>query len=124
MSQDIIADTLNKIMNAKRSNKRSVSVKHRSKLLISLLALAKLKGYIKEYNLEENELKIEIGKLNACGAIKPRFIISVEEIEIFTKRYLPSKNIGTLILTTDKGLMAHQTAEEKNIGGSLLAYFY
>ncbi len=124
MSQDIVADGLNQIMNAKKARKTTLELDRYSKLLISVIALAKLKGYIKDYKLENNKLRIEINKLNKCQAIKPRFTVTLKEIEKYEKRYLPAKNIGILILTTSKGLLTNQTAKEKNIGGSLLAYMY
>src|SRR3989344_1479584 len=124
MSQDIVSDTLNLMMNAIKANKNEVRVKFHSKFLLSVLAIAKLRGYVKEYKIEGSELKIIIDKLNACKAIKPRYTISVEEIDKHIKRYLPAKNIGVLIISTTEGLMTHHTAIEKNLGGSLIAYLY
>lgn len=124
MSQDIVADALNQIINAKKSGKTSLEVTRYSKLLISVLALAKLRGYIKDYRLDKKTLKVEIRKLNECNAIKPRYTISTSEIEKYEKRYLPARNFGILIISTSKGLMTNQTAKEKNIGGSLIAYMY
>jgi len=74
--------------------------------------------------MEGSVLRVELEKLNGCGAIKPRFVVSVSEIDNFIMRYLPARHLGMLIISTNKGLMAHQTAQEKNLGGSLLAYFY
>jgi small subunit ribosomal protein S8 len=124
MSHDIVADGLNQMMNALRAHKTSVSLKFSSKLLLSVLAIAKLKGYVKSYSVEDKILKIEFDKLNACNAIKPRFVVKPEAIDKFVKRYLPAKEIGLLIVSTSKGLMTHQTALDKNIGGCLIAYFY
>lgn len=124
MSQDVVADALNQIMNAKRSRKKSLEVKRHSKLLLSVLALAKLHGYIHSYKAEGTVVKIELGKVNGCNAIKPRTPVQVDEVDRYIKRYLPAKNIGIIILSTSKGLMTHITAIEKKIGGSLLAYFY
>lgn len=124
MSQDILADTLNQMMNAKKAKKTSVTVKIHSKLLLSVLALAKLKGYVKSYAKTDSGFTIEFGKLNGCNAIKPRFIVNADDYEFYAKRYLPSKDLGILIVSTSQGLMIHQTADEKKIGGSLLAYFY
>ena len=124
MSQDVLSDALSKIMNAKLAGHTTVTLNFHSKLLMSVLAIAKLKGYIKDYSLENNNLVVQINKLNKCNSIKPRFFVTTEEIELFAKRYLPAKDIGILILSTSKGIMTHKTALEKNIGGSLLAYFY
>ncbi|MEM4271510.1 MAG: 30S ribosomal protein S8 [Candidatus Pacearchaeota archaeon] len=124
MSQDVISDALNKILNAVKAGKNIVEIKRHSKLLLSILAIAKMKDYIKNYKIENNVLKVEIGKLNKCQSIKPRFVVSVEDIEKYQKRYLPAKDIGIIIVSTNQGLMTHNTAEEKNLGGCLIAYFY
>lgn len=124
MSQDTVADALNNIMNANRAGKKDVEIKRHSKLLTSTLAIAKLKGYIKNYKVDGTKLNVEIGKLNGCNSIKPRFMVHVDEIEKYISRYLPARNLGVLIISTSQGLMTHQTAMEKNIGGSLIAYFF
>jgi small subunit ribosomal protein S8 len=126
MSQDRVADALNQMMNSSRFGKKETLVKTHSKFLLSVLAIAKLKGYVESYQIEPNTkvLKIKLGKLNGCNAIKPRLIVKTNEIEKYVKRYLPAKNLGVLIVSTSKGLMTHQTALEKNLGGSLIAYFY
>lgn len=124
MSQDRIADALNQIMNAKRAGKDAIKISHHSKFLLTLLALAKLKGYVKSYQVKDNVLTIEIGNIHGCKAIKPRYAIAVQDIEKYVARYLPAKDIGVLILSTSNGLITHKTAQEKNIGGCLIAYMY
>jgi small subunit ribosomal protein S8 len=124
MSQDVISDALNKMLNAIKAGKDRISVSRHSRLLLSILAIAKLKGYVKNYRVENNVLNIEMGKLNYCQVIKPRFVVQVSEIEKYVKRYLPAREIGTIVISTSQGLMTHRTAEEKNLGGCLIAYFY
>ena len=124
MSQDTVADALNQMMNAVRAGKKKVEIKISSKLLLSVLAIAKLKGYIKGYEKQETGVTIELDKLNACKSVKPRYIVKSGEIEKYVKRYLPAKDIGVLIVSTSQGLMTHQTAEEKNLGGCVIAYMY
>ena len=124
MAQDIIADALNRIMNAKKAQKNELEILAYSRFLLSVLAIAKLHGFIKNYSVDNKKLKIEIAKLHGCKAIKPRYTVSVTEIEKYVKRYLPAKNIGIIIVSTSKGLMTHQTAIEKNLGGSLIAYMF
>lgn len=71
-----------------------------------------------------NAIKVEIGKLNECKAIRPRFYVTVKEIEKYVRRYLPARDFGYVIISTNKGLLTHNEAIEKNIGGSLIAYFF
>jgi len=124
VSQDIVADALNQIMNAKRARKNTVLIKKYSKVLLSILAIGKLKGFIKEYKTKEEYLSIKFGKLNACKAIKPRYMVKAEMINKYVRRYLPARDIGIIVISTSQGLMTHQTAIEKNLGGSIIAYFY
>jgi len=124
MSQDIVADALNQIMNAKRASKSSADIKRYSKVLLGILAIGKLKGYIKDYKTKGTDLSIEFGKLNACRAIKPRYVVRAKTIDKYVRRYLPARDMGIIIVSTSQGLMTHQTALGKNIGGSVIAYFY
>jgi len=123
MAQDIISDALNQIMNANRADIRQVKIKKYSKFLLEILEKMKEKKMI-SFKLEDKELNIDIIKINECKSIKPRFNVTVSEIERYARRFLPSRNLGIMIISTSKGLMDHKTAQEKNIGGSLIAYFY
>lgn len=123
MSQDIIADTLNEIMNAKKARKSQINVIRSSKLLLNVLEIAKKKGYIEDFKVKAKDLEIKF-KLNECRAIKPRFNVQVDEIEKYIRRFLPARDFGIIIISTSSGLMTHEEAYEKNLGGSLIAYFY
>lgn len=124
MSQDVTADGLNQMMNAKRAGKRELTLKKFSKVLLGVLAIAKLKGHVESYEQDGTKLYVVLGKLNGAKAVKPRFTCQVGDIERYTKRYLPARGLGTLILSTSQGLMTHHTAQEKNVGGFLIAYLY
>lgn len=125
MSQDIIADTLNQIMNAKRARHTAVRVKYNSKFLMNVLSIGKLHGYVRDFRVNGKMLDIELGeKLNACLAIKPRYLVKHDEIMKYVRRYLPSRHMGIVVISTSQGLMAHHTAIEKGVGGSIVAYFY
>jgi small subunit ribosomal protein S8 len=124
MSPDIIADCLNQMMNAKKAGHDKVRVKKHSKFLANILAIGKLRGYVKDYKVEGTEMSINFDKLNFCKAVKPRYVVRTETIDKYVRRYLPGRGLGILIISTSQGLMAHQTAIERKIGGSVIAYFY
>jgi small subunit ribosomal protein S8 len=124
MATDSVTNILNQIMNAKRAGKNILETKNHSKLLISVLALGKLKGYIKNYSLNKNILSIEFHDLKKCKALSPRYTVKVSQIEKYESRYLPAKGLGILIISTPLGLLTNETAREKNIGGSIVAYMY
>ena len=123
MSQDIVADALNEIMNAKKARKSEIVINKNSKLLRNVLDIAKERGYL-DYNVEGNEIKVSLKNLNEIKAVKPRYTISVKRINNYVRRFLPAKNFGLLIISTNEGLMSHEDAEEKNIGGCIIAYMF
>lgn len=126
MSQDVVSDGLNMIRNAKKAGKDVVKIKRISNLLIEILKIMKQKGAVKRYkiNSKEKALEITIGDLFECKAIKPRFTVNKNQIEKYKRRYLPARDIGTVIVSTNKGLMTHDEAQEEQTGGCLVAYFY
>ena len=126
MSQDTIADALNMIRNAKKSRKDSVRTGRMSNMLIEILKIMKHENAIKKYKIDskEKEIEITIGDLTDCKSIKPRLTAKKDMIEKYVRRYLPARNVGTIIISTNKGLMTHKEALEQGRGGSLIAYFY
>lgn len=126
MSHDLVADALNMIKNAKKSGKENVKINRISNLLIEVLKIMKQEGAIKRYRIDADDksITLTIGELFECNAIKPRFTVKKGDIERYRRRYLPSTNIGTLIISTNKGLITHAEAEKEKIGGCLIAYFY
>ena len=125
MSQDIVADGLNQIMNAKRIEKRELVIKRYSKVLLNLFEIMKAKGHINyKVNEEEKTVDVKIIRLNKCKAVKPRYYVEVEGIDKYLRRFLPSRNFGDLIISTNKGLLNHKNAIKNNLGGSVIAYFY
>jgi len=126
MSQDIISDALNQIKNANNSGKKSVKIMRYSKFLINILEIMRAKKYIDRYEFSKDKksLEIKIGNVNECQAIKPRLNVKKDSVEKYMRRFLPARNFGIILLSTDKGLLTHEEAMEKNVGGALVAYCY
>jgi len=125
MSQDIVADGLNQVMNAKRVQKQELTIKRYSKVLLNLFEMMKAKGHIDfEADVDTKTVKVSILKLNECKAIKPRYYVAVGGIDKYLRRFLPSRNFGTLVISTNKGMLSHKEAVKGNLGGSVVAYFY
>ncbi len=126
MSQDIVADGLNMIRNAKKAGKEIVNIKRISNLLIEILKIMKQEKAIKKYKIDAKEKTIEvtIGELSECKSIKPRFTVNKNQIEKYRRRYLLARDVGTMIISTNKGLITHEEANQEKIGGCLIAYFY
>ena len=123
MAQDIVSDALNQIMNAKRIEKVNLVIRRNSKVLMGILAIMKKKGHI-DYELKEGILNVKILKLNKCQAVKPRYYVGVHDLDKFLRRFLPSRKLGSLIISTNKGLLDQEEVLKENVGGSIIAYFY
>ena len=126
MSHDVAADALNMIKNDKIAGKENVKINRISNLLIEILKIMKQEGAIKKYRIDADDKSIQltIGDLLECKTVKPRFTVKKGDIEKYRRRYLPSTKMGTLIISTNKGLITHEEAEREKIGGCLIAYFY
>jgi len=118
---------LNDLVNCKRAGKKETVIIPVSKLMIEVLKILKTNSFVEDFKIEKDKFDkaiIKIGKLNKCGAIKPRFFVKTKNFDKYVKRFLPARNIGILIVSTNKGIMTHREAIEKGIGGCLLAYCY
>jgi small subunit ribosomal protein S8 len=126
MAHDVVADGLNMLKNARNAGKEVIKIKIISNVLVEILKIMKQEGAIKRYKIDpkEKSLTVTIGDLKDCKAIKPRFTCDVDQIEKYRRRYLPAREVGTMIISTNKGLMTHSEAQEEKIGGCLIAYFW
>lgn len=128
-NNDPLAACLSKINNAEKVSKTEVIVKGISNMKKNVLEILKKHDYISEIEYKEDnkggEVIIKLQNLvNNCGAIKPRYNVTVADIEKFEQRYLPAKSFGILIISTSQGIMTNDEAKEKNLGGKLIAYCY
>ncbi|MEM2098625.1 MAG: 30S ribosomal protein S8 [Candidatus Bathyarchaeia archaeon] len=126
---DTLSNGLITIINNELRNKRECIISPASKLLGRVLRIMQLNGYIGEFEFVDDgrsgKFKVQLlGRINKCSAIKPRFAVKVDEFEAWEKKFLPSRDVGIIVVSTSKGVMTHRDAEEKKIGGRLLAFVY
>lgn len=126
---DPLANALSKIQSFEGLGRGVVELTPSSKLLKSILTKLNEIGYVGTFeeidNKRGNVLALNlIGKINECGVIKPRFPCGIDDFEKFEKRFLPARGFGVIFISTSQGLMTHNEAKEKKIGGKLIAYCY
>ena len=124
-----LSNGLTTIKNNELRNKRECVIKPASKLLGWVLRVMQKNGYIGEFEFVDDgrsgKIRVQLlGRINKCGAVKPRFSVKMNEIEAWEKRFLPSREIGVLVFSTSQGVMSHKEAKEKQIGGRILAFVY
>ncbi len=132
VSTDPLSNALATIYNNEMRGNREALIMPASKLIASVLRVMQKYGYIGEFEHIDDgrwgKIKVQLlGRINKCGAIKPRYSVKYEELlrmPEWMRRYLPSRDIGILILSTPQGVMAHPEAISRKTGGVLIAYVY
>lgn len=129
MLNDPMANVLSKILNSERIGRSVAQVHPAGKTVRRVLSILQDKGYTGSVepvtDARGGVIKVNLlGAINDCGVIKPRFAVARNDFEKFEKRYLPAKGVGVLVVSTPQGLMTHEDAKAKGIGGRLLAYCY
>nr|AJS13261.1 30S ribosomal protein S8 [uncultured archaeon] len=128
MLHDLLADALAAMRNAEKRGKSEVVVKF-SNIIIEVFNILKKEKYLVDFEVVKdkrgNSINVKLsGAINNVGVIKPRFSVKIDNFEKFEKRYLPAKDFGFVLVSTSKGIMTHNEAKTKKLGGVLLAYVY
>ena len=126
---DTLSDSFSTLMNNELRLRRECVVNPASKLIGHALRVLQQNGYIGEFEFIDDGLSGKfivqlLGRINTCGAIRPRYYVKADDFELWEKRYLPSRDIGLLIVSTSQGIIAHHEAKQRHVGGQLLAYVF
>ena len=123
---DTLANALAAIVNAEMRAKQEVVIMPASRLIANVLRVMQKEGYIDDGRWGKIRVRL-LGRINKAGVIKPRYSVKYNDLirmPDWLRKYLPSRDIGILIISTSQGVMSHREAIEKKIGGVVLAYVY
>lgn len=124
-----LSNALSNLYNNEERRKRESVIWPASKLIGRVLRVIQKHGYIGEFEYIDDsrsgKFKVQLlGRINKCGSVRPHFSVRIDDLEKWEKRYLPSQDVGILIITTSKGVVSNREAKELKVGGRLLAYIY
>ncbi len=129
---DPLSNALSTLVNCEMRRHKEAVIWPASKLIAMTLRVMQKQGYIGEFEYIDDgrwgKIKVQLlGRINKAGAIKPRQPITYDELRqmpYWLRKFLPSRDIGILVLSTSRGVMSHKEALDMRIGGILLAYVY
>eukprot|EP00080_Pristionchus_pacificus_P005942 PDM65962.1 MSP domain-containing protein [Pristionchus pacificus] len=125
----VLADALKTINNAEKRGKRQVLIRPCSKVIVRFLTVMMKHGYIGEFEIVDDHRAGKIvvnltGRLNKCSVVSPRLDIQLRDLEKYTTHLLPSRQFGYIVLTTSGGIMDHEEARRRHLGGKILGFFF
>ncbi|KAG0439495.1 40S ribosomal protein S22-B [Dictyocoela muelleri] len=126
---DRLANACVAINNANRLRKRTVLIRGTSKVVKEFLETMQKYNYISSlvYIDDHRQGKALVGlngRLNKCGAVCPRYDVTMKEIERYRESILPARQFGHLIFTTSKGILDHNQCLSQRTGGKIIGFFY
>lgn len=128
---DPIADMLTRIRNANTVNHEVVEIPA-STIKLELARIMKQEGYIKDFDLVQNDVQSVIKVSMKYGANKQRVIrglkrISKPALRVYVKKdEIPKvlNGLGVAVISTSRGLMTDRQAREAGLGGEVICYMW
>jgi small subunit ribosomal protein S8 len=128
---DPLGDMLTRIRNGQKARKSKV-VSPASKLRANVLEVLKQEGYIRGYSTEKisegiEQLTIELKYYEDQPVIRTLDRVSKPGRRVYAKikDLKPVNNgLGTIILSTPKGILSDGKARELNVGGEILCNIF
>ena len=124
---DPLGDMLTRIRNGQQARKDSI-LTPASKLRTHVLDVLQREGYIRGYSEEpvagQKGLRIELKYFEGQPAIQHLVRVSKPGRRVYSaERELPRirNGLGTIIVSTPRGVLSDQEARDQNVGGEVLA---
>jgi len=126
---NILSNLFTTLYNNEMRRKRECIVLPASKFSSEVLKVMQKQRYIGEFEQVDDgrlgKFRIQLlAKINKCGIITPRFSVKKDRYLDWERQFLPSYNMGILIVSTSKGIMSHHDAQNEGLGGALIGYVY
>ncbi len=129
--QDPIADMLTRLRNAGMATLQKVEMPS-SKVKVAIADVMKKEGYISDYSVQEGDgpkktLVVDLKYYKHKPVIEGLKRISKSSCRLYCgNKDIPKvrNGLGTVILSTPKGIVSGNVAAKENIGGEILCYVW
>ena len=131
MLTDPIADMLTRIRNANKALHETTSMPT-SRIKVEIARLLKEEGYIRDYRVEKGESFDQLVIVLKYGRSRERIITDLRRVSKPGRRVYARKDrlprvlggMGTAIMSTSSGLVTSRTAQERGVGGEVVAFVW
>lgn len=87
------------------------------------------RGYVKSFQVHDphrvGKITVELqGRIKDCKALTYRQDIKARDIEQYRLKMLPTRQWGYVVITTPDGVLDHEEAITRNVGGQVIGYFH
>jgi small subunit ribosomal protein S8 len=131
MLTDPIADMLTRIRNANKAMHDTATMPT-SRMKVEIARILKEEGYIKDYRVQKGESFDHLVVELKFGRNRERIITDLKRISKPGRRVYARKDrlprvlggMGTAILSTSTGLVTQRTAQERGVGGEVIAFVW
>lgn len=128
---DPVADLLTRLRNANSAHHDTVAIPG-SKLKSGIADILKREGYIADWNVEDARVGTTLTLSLKYGPNRERSIVGIKRVSkpglrVYARSVeLPTVlgGLGIAILSTSSGLLTDREAEQKGVGGEVLAYVW
>ncbi|CAK62662.1 unnamed protein product (macronuclear) [Paramecium tetraurelia] len=115
VKMNVLNDCLRSIVNAERQGRKQVLIRPTSKLVVKFLQVMQRHGYIGEFEIVRMITEVAKQLLN--------YQVVSTNAE-WANNILPARQFGCVVLTTNVGILTHEEARQRHIGGKILGFFY
>lgn len=128
---DPIADMLSRVRNASHAQHESVKMPS-SKIKANIAEILKQEGYIADYKVEDAKVGKQLTLDLKYGPTREAAIAGLRRVSKPGLRVYAKSNdlpqvlggLGVAIISTSHGLLTDRQAQEKGVGGEVLAYVW
>ena len=128
---DPIADMLSRVRNANNARHETVSMPS-SKIKVNIAEILKQEGYIADYKVEDAKVGKALTLDLKYGPTREASIAGLRRVSTPGLRGSAKSNdlpqvlggLGVAIISTSHGLLTDRQAQEKGVGGDVLAYVW